>query len=90
MNLSVYIRTSALKKDIKAKGVFFEYENELKDVLTHRRLETYLKEKAERHMIIILLIKKSSTTYNYFYLINYVHGRFYEFTHIFLYCRSKA
>ena len=29
-NLSVYVRTSALKKDIEVKVVFFGYENELK------------------------------------------------------------
>ncbi len=51
----------AISRGIKVKGVFFGLENELKDVLTHRRLETYLKEKDERYIIIIIDQKEAIT-----------------------------
>lgn len=44
----------AVSRGVKIKGIFFGYDNELKNVLTHRRLETYLKEKEERYIIIII------------------------------------
>lgn len=44
----------AISRGIKVKGVFFGYDNKLKNVLIHRRLETYLEEKDERYIIIII------------------------------------
>lgn len=43
-----------INRGVKIKGIFFGYDNKLKDVLTHRRLETYLEEKDERYIIIII------------------------------------
>lgn len=51
----------AINRGIKIKGVYFGYDNKLKDVLTHRRLETYLKEKDERYIIIIIDKKEAIT-----------------------------
>lgn len=44
----------AIKKNVKVKGIFFGDDNKLKNVLIHRRLETYLDEKEERYIIIII------------------------------------
>lgn len=44
----------AIKRGVKIKGIYFGYDNKLKDVLTHRRLETYLEEKEERYIILII------------------------------------
>lgn len=44
----------AIKRGVKIKGIYFGYDNKLKDVLTHRRLETYLEEKVERYIILII------------------------------------
>lgn len=51
----------AINRGIKIKGVYFGYDNKLKDVLTHRRLETYLEEKDERYIIIIVDKKEAIT-----------------------------
>ena len=51
----------AINRGIKIKGIYFGYDNKLKDVLTHRRLETYLKEKEERYIIIIIDQKEAIT-----------------------------
>lgn len=45
---------AALDRGIKIKGLYFGYENKLNNTVTHRRLETYLKEKDERYIIIII------------------------------------
>ncbi|WP_026895973.1 TrmB family transcriptional regulator [Clostridiisalibacter paucivorans] len=51
----------AINRGIKIKGIYFGYDNKLKDVLTHRRLGTYLKEKDERYIIIIIDKKEAIT-----------------------------
>ncbi|MCT4593682.1 MAG: hypothetical protein N4A57_05370 [Anaeromicrobium sp.] len=51
----------AIDGGIKIKGIYFGYDNKLKDVLIHRRLETYLKEKDERYIIIIIDKKEAIT-----------------------------
>lgn len=52
---------NALNQGIKIKGVFFGYDNKFSDVQTHRRLETYLDEKDERYIIIIIDRKEAIT-----------------------------
>jgi len=52
---------SAINRGIKIKGLYFGYENELDDVFVHRRLETYLKEKDERYIILIFDQKEAIT-----------------------------
>lgn len=51
----------AINRGVKIKGVYFGYDNIYEDVLTHRRLETYLKEKDERYIIIIVDNKEAVT-----------------------------
>ena len=51
----------AIDRGITIKGIYFGYDKKLKDVLTHRRLETYLKEKKERYIIIIVDQKEAIT-----------------------------
>lgn len=50
-----------IKRGVTVKGLYFGYDNKLKDVLTHRRLDTYLKEKDERYIIIIIDKKEAVT-----------------------------
>lgn len=45
---------AAIERGVKIKGIYFGYNNKFEDVLTHRRLETYLKEKDERYIILII------------------------------------
>jgi hypothetical protein len=52
---------SAINRGIKIKGLYFGYENKLDDVFVHRRLETYLKEKDERYIILIFDQKEAIT-----------------------------
>lgn len=51
----------SIQRGIKVKGLYFGYDNKLKDVLTHRRLDTYLEEKEERYIIIIIDKKEAIT-----------------------------
>lgn len=52
---------SATERGIKIKGIYFGNDNELENVLTHRRLDTYLSEKDERYIIIIIDKKEALT-----------------------------
>ena len=45
---------NAIERGVKIKGIYFGYANKFKDVLTHRRLDTYLEEKDERYIILII------------------------------------
>jgi sugar-specific transcriptional regulator TrmB len=51
----------AIQRGVKIKGIYFGYDNKFKDVLTHRRIETYLDEKKERYIIIIVDKKEAVT-----------------------------
>lgn len=59
-DLEEYIN-DAIDRGIKIKGVYFGYDNKFQNVLTHRRLETYLREKDERYIIIIIDKKEAVT-----------------------------
>lgn len=52
---------SAINRGLKVKGIYFGYDNKFSDVLTHRRLETYLEEKKERYIILIFDQKEAVT-----------------------------
>ena len=45
---------NALNRGVKIKGVYFGHENKMENVIIHRRIDAYLKEKAERYIIIII------------------------------------
>jgi len=51
----------AEKRGIIVKGIYFGYNNKLKNVLTHRRLKTYLSEKEERNIVVIIDRKEAIT-----------------------------
>lgn len=51
----------ALDRGVKIKGIYFGNNNKLKDVISHRRLETYLNEKKERYIIIVFDQKEAVT-----------------------------
>lgn len=44
----------ALDRGISVKGIYFGCNNPLIDVITHRRIDTYLKEKEQRYIICII------------------------------------
>jgi len=52
---------NAVERGVMIKGIYFGYNNALNDVTTHRRLETYLDEKEERYIIIIIDQKEAIT-----------------------------
>lgn len=52
---------SAIDRGINVKGIYFGYDNKFDNVLTHRRLETYLEEKNERYIILIFDQKEAVT-----------------------------
>jgi len=60
LDLEDYFKV-ALNRDIKVKGVYFGYKNVFSDTITHRRLDTYLNEKDERYIIIIIDKKEAVT-----------------------------
>lgn len=51
----------ATTRGIKIKGIYFGHDNKFEDVITHRRVATYLKEKDERYIIIIIDKKEAIT-----------------------------
>ncbi|MFK4784927.1 TrmB family transcriptional regulator [Fusobacterium sp. MFO224] len=51
----------AEERGVVIKGLYFGYNNKLKNVLTHRRIETYLSEKEERNIIVIIDRKEAIT-----------------------------
>lgn len=52
---------TALKNGVLVKGIYFGHDNIFDKVLTHRRIETYLKEKDERYIIVIIDNKEAIT-----------------------------
>ncbi|BES65721.1 TrmB family transcriptional regulator [Gottschalkiaceae bacterium SANA] len=51
----------SINRGVQVKGIYFGHDNQFEDVLTHRRLMTYLEEKAERYIIIIIDQKEAVT-----------------------------
>ena len=51
----------AKSRGLKIKGIYFGHNNKLEDVLTHRRIDTYLKEKSQRYIIIVIDKKEAVT-----------------------------
>lgn len=50
-----------IRKDLSIKGIFFGENNIFKEVISHRRLSTYLSEKSERYIIIVIDNKEAVT-----------------------------
>lgn len=52
---------AAEARGVEIKGIYFGRNNPFRDVTTHRRIETYLKEKNERYLIIVIDNKEAIT-----------------------------
>lgn len=51
----------AIERGARVKGIYFGHHNPFAEVLTHRRISTYLQEKAERYIIIVIDDKEAVT-----------------------------
>ena len=51
----------SISRGVKVKGVYFGYNNKFAQVLTHRKIDAYLKEKSQRYIILVVDNKEAVT-----------------------------